>query len=257
MRRKRLRLHEILLGVDADIEGKTALWIARVIDDDRLVDHGIGNARVVAFEGQQDRRARRQANNAAFVAIDHHQVVVVERLTQTEQETGDVVFDGIPQGETDSEANDAGGAEHGAEQRRRVKNFERQHQTEADNRQPHNLSHEVAQERIATETFRQGLVAGNKTTQPPEETEHHRRHREQGQESDETTRRGQQTIHRWHQTPAQILRHSDAILHIDNATHATGDRQRLLVIRFRGDFTVKGDDTRAHCDLNIAKAGER
>ena len=157
---------------------------------------------MVAVERQQDGSARRQPDDAAFVAVYHHLIIVVEGLAQAEQQAGNVIFNGVAQGETDRQPDHAGGAEHGAEQGRGVEYFEGEDEAASDDRHADDLPHEVAQEGIAAEAPHQRRVARDKAGEPPENAKHRGRHRQQRQKRDETARRSQQAFHRRQQAAA-------------------------------------------------------
>src|SRR5690606_31738158 len=71
---------EIGLDGDADLEGDRARGVAGVVDD-RALEHGrVGDADVVALEGQEDGRARGQAYDSARELADLDEIVGLEGL---------------------------------------------------------------------------------------------------------------------------------------------------------------------------------
>ena len=106
--------------VVANADGKigSASGIGAVVDDDALVDGGVGDLHVVAVQSEEERAAGVQIAHDPFILADPHQIPHVERVADAQEKTGEEVLRDVPKGKAEDEAENAGTTQHRQSQAR-------------------------------------------------------------------------------------------------------------------------------------------
>ena len=182
LRAESLHCREVLFGSDADVEVEPPARVPRVVDDHTLVDHRVRDANVIPVDGHQHRGARGEAEDAALTALDEDEVILAEGLAQAEQQTGDVVLDGVAQREAEREPEDAGRAQHGSHQRGRVEEIERDDDADDQQRRAHHVLQQFGEEAIVRDAQKRGVPTADDPAEQPERRHDQRCDAEQWQE---------------------------------------------------------------------------
>src|SRR3546814_17496785 len=85
--------------VDPEFEVETPFRVAGVVQDHRLEHGRVGNAQMIAFKRHQNGRTAGEPHDTTFMTFDHDMVIRAKWLAKAEHETGDVIVDGVANGE--------------------------------------------------------------------------------------------------------------------------------------------------------------
>src|SRR3546814_14773067 len=83
----------------------------RSVQDHRLEHGRVGNAQMIAFKRHQNGRTAGEPHDTTFMTFDHDMVIRAKWLAKAEHETGDVIVDGVANGEPYRDSDQAGAAQ--------------------------------------------------------------------------------------------------------------------------------------------------
>src|SRR3546814_311773 len=104
----------------------------RSVQDHRLEHGRVGNAQMIAFKRHQNGRTAGEPHDTTFMTFDHDMVIRAKWLAKAEHETGDVIVDGVANGEPYRDSDHAGAAQHRAQERGRAQHLQPSHDSEHD-----------------------------------------------------------------------------------------------------------------------------
>ncbi len=140
----------IIVRIDAEVEFEPALRIAGVVQDYRTKDLPVGYAKVIAVQRHQHGGPAGKADHPAFLIVDQDVVVCAKWLTQAEHERRDVILDRVAHGKSQSDADDTGAAQHGAQQRAGADDIQRYDDTQNDENEADGAGDQLRQETVGS-----------------------------------------------------------------------------------------------------------
>lgn len=182
-----LSLSQIGVGRYAQGEGEAARGVLGVVDDHTLEHDGVGDADLLAVEGEEDRGPGGQAQDDPLLIGDADEILGPERSAQAQKKARDIVLDRVAQGEAQGQAQDAGSAQKSAQDCGGVEQKQRSEGARQQDRTLNDLRQQRGQERVR----RDPAVDVSRSTQQPTEQDERKedgtRHGEHRQKSHEGT----------------------------------------------------------------------
>lgn len=106
---------KIEVGGNADIEIETTEGVSGEVEQGGVHDDSVGDAEVIAIEGDEDCITGREECDFANLAVNFYGIADFEGVASAQEDTGEVVFSDVLEGETDGDTGEAGGSHDGTD----------------------------------------------------------------------------------------------------------------------------------------------